>query len=560
MNSSPDYLELINGLPYPYFEATEQGSLLLTNAFFLKLGDSSEANAWWSLFETDHVSSLQRAAHQAVKDGTEVRVVAELKGEFGGSVEVVIQPLNKETKNKGGFIRGHIYLDGKFFEGEGRENLDRQREELEILNHLAEAISSSLDLDEILQSICHEMVRVFQARNTGIALLDDQRTTMQVVAFHSTDPNETDATGLQIDLEGNDASLFVIKTKEPIVVPDAQFNPISSSLHDVMVRRGTSCLLVVPLLARGEVIGTIGIPSDSLAIFSREEVRLAQTIAGQIASVIDNARLHRRVKRARDVAERELEIGSQIQTSFFPTNIPQLDGYDLFFHFRSARQVSGDFYDAFSLGRNNLVALVIADVCDKGVGAALFMVLFRSLLRANLLQSFSPEIHDQSMDQRLLKALAATNNYVAMAHSQANMFATVFVLIVDGSQNQLWYINCGHDAPMLCRKKQDMTRLAPTSPAIGVFPDLDMRVESLSLDEGDSLIAFTDGVTDALSVKGELFGEKRVAAIIGQPGELQPRLEMLLQSVEEHTKQAEQFDDITCFGISKKGHDEFAKI
>ena len=208
-----------------------------------------------------------------------------------------------------------------------RKTLERQAEELTILNHLSEAISSSLELDDILHSICREMVRVLNARNVGIALLNESKDGLKVVAFHTDQPDETDVTGLEFSFEGNDASLFVIKTGEPIVVPDAQSNPITQSLHEVMIERGTTCLMVVPLLARGEVIGTIGIPSNSEDVFSADDVRLCQTIAGQVASVIDNARLHQSVKRARDVAERELEIGRQIQTSFFPEYIPEVRGW-----------------------------------------------------------------------------------------------------------------------------------------------------------------------------------------------------------------------------------------
>ena len=435
-----------------------------------------------------------------------------------------------------------------------KKALERRAEELSILNHLAEAISSSLDLDDILHSICREMVMVLSARNVGIALLNDKKDSLKVVAFHTEQEGETDVTGLEFSLEGNDASLFVIKTGEPIVVPDAQSNPITRSMHEVFRQRGTSCLMVVPLLARGEVIGTIGIPSNSHEVFSQDDVRLSQTIAGQVASVIDNARLHQSVKRARDVAERELEIGRQIQTSFFPESIPELNGWQMAVHFQSARQVAGDFYDVFVLEEGRRMGVILADVCDKGVGAALFMVLFRSLLRANLMLSFSRSAgEDNDTCQLLIAAVDRTNRYIAENHSQANMFATVFAAVLEEDCDELCYLNCGHDAPALIRANGKMERLVPGSPAIGVFTDLEFKCSCISLTKGESVVAFTDGVTDAQSTDDQPFGEERVLEILAEAPQLGNRMKRLRKAIEDHIAGADQYDDITFIGFERTG-------
>ncbi len=439
---------------------------------------------------------------------------------------------------------------------DARRAAERQTRELAILNHLSEAISSSLELDDILHAICREMLKVFNARNVGIALLNNERTKLKIVAFHTEQETESDATGLEFDVQGNDASLFVIETGEPIVVPDAQSNPITRSLHEVMRKRGTVCLMVVPLLARGEVIGTIGIPSNSQDVFNQDEVLLAQTIASQVASVIDNARLHQSVKQARDAAERELEIGRQIQTSFFPEELPKLSGWNLGAHFISARQVAGDFYDLFPLGKNR-IALVLADVCDKGVGAALFMVLFRSLLRAHVQRGFSPD-HFSDPDQMVVdpgevvvSAVLETNNYVAINHARANMFATVFAAIVEGESDSLWYVNCGHDAPVLVRKSGQHERLGSTGAAIGMFPDLKISAGSCEIRTGDSLFAFTDGVTDARAPDGTSFGEERLMPLLLADLPLENRLNTLNKALTVHIGEGDQYDDITFIGIQR---------
>ncbi|MEN8189926.1 MAG: SpoIIE family protein phosphatase, partial [Thermodesulfobacteriota bacterium] len=410
-------------------------------------------------------------------------------------------------------------------------------------------------LDDILHSICQEMVHAFDARNTGIATLNKAKDRLKVVAFYSEDPEESDVCGLEFPLEGNDASLFVIKTGEPIVVPDAQSNPITRSLHEVMVKRGTTCLLLVPLMARGEVTGTIGIPSNSGEVFSHDDVRLAQTIAGQLASVISNAHLHQKVLTARDVAEKELEIGRRIQTGFFPDELPQIPGWHVCAAFQSARQVAGDFFDTFTIAGGKKQAVILADVCDKGVGAALFMVLFRSMIRSNLLNGFRAQKNysPQEVEEGLLSAIAQTNEYIAVNHAKDNMFATVFCAVIDQDSDELCYMNCGHDAPAIIRKGMLSERLLKTGPAIGMFADITLKTATLKLGLGDALFAFTDGVTDAQDIQGKSFGEERTLSVFSANTPINQRIDILLASLASHTEDEKQYDDITCIGIERSG-------
>lgn len=563
MNSNPAYLELINSFNEPYFEVSCSGNLLLANRALRQLiGDTSEKQLF-DFFVSDHKEVIRAMFSRAIAKGQPQDLLLELQPLKGKPQNVVLNlsPIQEQDEDTAGnpCLRGRIDIVNEERDTtrgllEAKQVIEQHAKELAILNNLSSAISSSLDLDEILHSICKEMVHVFTARNTGIALLNKEKTTLKVVAFHSEHSDESDITGLEFPLKGNDASLFVIKTGEPIVIPDAQFNPITRSIHEIMVLRGTSCLLVVPLLTRGDVIGTIGIPAKSKAVFSRDDVRLAQTIASQIASVIDNARLHCKVQKARDVAERELEIGRQIQTGFFPQSLPQIPGWQILSYFKSARQVAGDFYDAFTLEQENKLAVVLADVCDKGVGAALFMVLFRSLLRANIINTFAEkESKDEGIHpgDALLWAIAETNNYIAVNHSQDNMFATVFAAILERDKDLLWYINCGHDAPIVIRGEGDSERLQPTNPAIGIFPDLQLANRCISLRTGEALFAFTDGVTDACAADGSSFGEEQLVTIFSKQISLQKRLDTLVAKLTQHTTGVQQYDDITCLAINR---------
>ena len=559
MNYDPTYLELINSFDEPYFEASVSGGIILVNTALQQFVGNTSEKKIYDLFTRDTKDTILEFFSQVISSGEHQEMLLDLlrlEGEPLG-VCLSLSSMLKCDSDGNHYLRGRMSLvdgDKRTDKGviEAEQVLKKQTDELAILNHLSVAISTSLDLDEILNSICREMVSVFNARNTGIALLNKSQTWLKVVAFHTEDPDESDVTGLEFALEGNDASLFVIKTGQPIVVPDAQLNPITRSLHEVMVRRGTSCLLVVPLLARGDVIGTIGIPSDSQTVFTREEVKLAQTIAGQVASVIENARLYRKVQKARDVAEHELEIGRRIQTGFFPESLPQISGWEVFSYFQSARQVAGDFYDAFPLDENKKLALVLADVCDKGLGAALFMVLFRSLLRANIQQCFNEEIYSGAANgEMIVEAVRKTNDYIAVNHAKAGMFATAFIAVLQRDQDAVCYINCGHDAPLVVRAEGPGERLMLTNPAIGMFPDLDLVSKCIQLRQGDSLFAFTDGVIDARSVDGSAFGAERLLKILGKKISLKQRLDSLTTELVRHTAGAEQYDDITCLAFNR---------
>ncbi len=318
-----------------------------------------------------------------------------------------------------------------------------------------------------------------------------------------------------LPIEGNTSSKEVMEKKKTVVIQDAQNDPRTSSVADISRSRGTRSIMIVPLLARGEAIGTIGMPAKNPNhVFTQNEIQLAETIASQIAAAVDNAQLHARTESALGVAERDLEIGRQIQSGFFPEKLPDVPGWEVAAHFQPARQVAGDFYDAFKIKDSDLIAFIIADVCDKGVGAALFMVLFRSLLRA-----FSEmRITKQDVHERLLNIILNTNNFIATYHSKSNMFATLFFGVLDPTTGTLYYVNGGHEPPIILDADGSVIRrLMPTGPAVGMFPDMEFRVEHVNFNEGEMLVGFTDGTTDARDPFGEKFSEERLLKSIGKP-------------------------------------------
>jgi serine phosphatase RsbU (regulator of sigma subunit) len=247
--------------------------------------------------------------------------------------------------------------------------------------------------------------------------------------------------------------------------------------------------------------------------------------------------------------ERELEIGRDIQKGFLPSSIPGLDGWEIAVYFKAAREVAGDFYDAFRVDPEPGLYLVIADVCDKGVGAALFMTLFRSLLRFTI--GAADRLGGGSPASKLLHAATLTNNYISATHGDTGMFATVFFGLLDPSTGMLVYINAGHESPLVIHASEACISLKTTGPALGVVPDLDFVVQEVRLNRGDLLFAFTDGAPDALNCGGEPFGKQRLFSLLDSSASAATLLAQMDAQLSRHMAGVEQFDDITLLAVKR---------
>lgn len=182
--------------------------------------------------------------------------------------------------------------------------LESRVKQLATLNRITQAVASALDLRVALETMAHEMVDLFDAGTCDIALLDAARTELTVFAEYSREGAETSSSGLVIPLEGYAASTEVIQSGKSVVVSQAQVSSLTQPIHELLRARRAECLMIVPLLVRREVIGTIGVDTTQAARrFTPAEVNLAETVAGQIASAIENARLFTEMEKAKDAAE-----------------------------------------------------------------------------------------------------------------------------------------------------------------------------------------------------------------------------------------------------------------
>ncbi|MHB9032429.1 MAG: PP2C family protein-serine/threonine phosphatase [Anaerolineae bacterium] len=275
----------------------------------------------------------------------------------------------------------------------------------------------------------------------------------------------------------------------------------------------------------------------------------------RVGSALEKKRLHDLQQVYLKSLEREFEIAREIQRSFLPDALPSLPGWQVAASLRAAKEVAGDFYDAFILPDGSL-ACVLGDVCGKGVGAALFMTLFRSLVRAGALSDIGRDTGvwaAASPGERLGQLVAYTNRYVAGTHESAGMFTTLFIGYLAPATGVLTYANCGSEPPLVVRGGQVAAELAATGPVVGILPEAVYAVQELTLLPGDTLLAYTDGVSDALNAAGRNYGAERLCLALGAA---EDSAEGLLAAVTEDvcafSGAAAQFDDVTMLALRRE--------
>jgi serine phosphatase RsbU (regulator of sigma subunit) len=271
----------------------------------------------------------------------------------------------------------------------------------------------------------------------------------------------------------------------------------------------------------------------------------------RISSSLEKKRLRDLQKLYLKSLEREFDIAREIQQGFLPADLPQVVGWETAAYFKAAKEVAGDFYDVFQLSNGNLMC-VVGDVCGKGVGASLFMTLFRSLIRASATTDefiLKKDGNPLNTGERLQHIIQFTNNYIADVHRDANMFATVFIGILDITDGSLTYINCGNEPGIILGSSGVKAELGPTGPVIGLFAGTNYDVARSSLCSGDALLAFTDGIPDALDPGETAYGRERLLASLKSETSAIALIERIRRSLQGFIGGAEQFDDITLLAI-----------
>ena len=300
--------------------------------------------------------------------------------------------------------------------------------------------------------------------------------------------------------------------------------------------------LLLPLAVRDKLLGFISLgPKLSQEPYTRSDVRLLQSVAGQTGLALENANLMTTI--AHEVAQRErlnreVEIAREVQERLFPQTLPLIQGLDYAGHCRPALGVGGDYYDFLALPKGRL-GIAIGDVSGKGIAAALMMASLQASLRSEATRA--PE--------NLAAALASINRLVYEA-SSSNRYATFFYGQYEPATGRFDYVNAGHNPPMMfcCSNAGDtLVRLQPGGTVIGLLQDAVYEQGSVTLNPGDVLVAFTDGISEAMNLDDEEWGEERLIETIQQSqcSSAQLLLDHLFSAATTFAGDAPQHDDMT---------------
>ncbi len=270
-------------------------------------------------------------------------------------------------------------------------------------------------------------------------------------------------------------------------------------------------------------------------------------LQARLKAILEKKRLRDIAQRYLQTLERELEIGREIQADFLPADIPQPPGWQIESIFQAAHEVAGDFYDVFWMGENQL-AFILGDVTDKGVGAALYMALFRTMLRAGVMLNDRQGIEPM---ERVRQAVQLVNHYICTIHD-SKMYATLFFGVLNTASGELNYVNAGHDPPYLMEQGLIIDQLNPTGPAAGIMDNAQFSLDRRSLGQGACLVLYSDGVPDALNAEGEMLTQERWRALLeGIEARGAAGVAVLRKQIFDYIGEADQYDDISLLKLQR---------
>ncbi len=310
--------------------------------------------------------------------------------------------------------------------------------------------------------------------------------------------------------------------------------------HYVSLGGSGALLFAVPIAVRDDLYGVMMIEEAAGGLrFRARRLEIITGIAQQAALAIQNDLLQKEMV-ARERLETEVQLARQIQQTFIPESLPQIDGWDFAARWKTARQVGGDFYDVFYLPDKRL-GLFIADVADKGVPAALFMALTRTLVHAAVIESDSPA-----------EAMKRVNDLL-IPDTRQGMFVTAVYAVLDIEKGEFTYVNAGHNPPLWVKGDGSIERLTRTAIALGVVVGDPVEQRTIKLEVGDNVLLYTDGLTESFNAEGEFYGETRLTDAItsDQCASASNLLDVVEKSLLNFVQDMPPADDLTMLALRR---------
>jgi serine phosphatase RsbU (regulator of sigma subunit)/putative methionine-R-sulfoxide reductase with GAF domain/anti-sigma regulatory factor (Ser/Thr protein kinase) len=423
------------------------------------------------------------------------------------------------------------------------------------LLQVAQAVVSLSDIDEILGTIVRIMPILVGVERTVIYSWDSTAGLLSPEQEYGL-PDELRELLWRLFVPGEFPMLDeAIQQGQMTLCQDAHLGPenwltacpCSAEELEAVTASDDRLLVALPLMLKGEIFGVL-LVEEAIGgrRFRNRRLEILNGVAQQIALAMQNDIFQKEMV-SRERLETEVQLARQIQETFIPKKLPTPEGWELAARWRTARQMGGDFYDVIYLPDGRL-GLFIADVADKGMPAALFMALTRTLVRAAVLQTDSPAV-----------ALAQVNDLL-YPDCEQGMFVTAFYGALDPKTGRFTYANAGHNPPLWVHSPLSdgmdvrIELLTRTGIALGPLEHAEMSERSIDLAAGDRLIFYTDGITEAFSAAEELFGEERLYQVV-QESKAESSQELLDEidgAVSDFVGDFPVSDDITLIVLRRK--------
>ncbi len=403
---------------------------------------------------------------------------------------------------------------------------------LEISRHLGR----SLSMDEVLPKLLDSLFAIFGQADRGFVVLRDRQSGRLVPkAVKHRRLEDTQTIRISRTIINN-----VMAGREAILSADAASDTrfdMAESIVDFQIRS----MMCAPLVDQdGESLGVIQLDTlDPRNRFRQADLDVLASVACQAAFAVENAQLHEAEIRSESI-RRELAMAHEVQRGFLPSAAPRIPEYDFFEFYESAHQLGGDYYDYVELPGGRL-AVVVADVSGKGISASLLMAKLSAETRYFLAGEPSPA---QAMG-RLNRAFCDS--------AWEDRFVTMVVAVLDPRRHEVTLVNAGHLPPLL-RRGTDVVEAVgemETSLPLGVSCDVDYQELVVPLAQGQSLVLYTDGITEAMNANDDLYGQQRLLAVLGLEVERVAQVgRRILADVKRFVGPRPQSDDmcLTCFG------------
>lgn len=412
----------------------------------------------------------------------------------------------------------------------------KPEQKLRAVLDIGRALGYALELDEVLERTLESLFRVFPQAEQGFVLLkENERPGLRLRAERSR----------REERRNRGVSMTVVRRAmsagEAILSADTANDPRFAE-SDSIAALAIRSIMCVPLIASpGEPFGIVQLDcTDVKRPFSKDDLDVLASVAGQISLAVENARLHAELVAQHDI-QRELDFAMQVQLGFLPSHPPTVPGYEFFDYYEAAQRVGGDYFDYVELGDGRL-AVTVGDVAGKGVPAALLMARLFASARYQLLARSTPG-----------EALAALNAEIART-ALGHRFITCLFAVLDPKSHTVTIANAGHMAPLVRDGEGTVTPLGQKDSGmpIGIARDQAFVEIHYALAPGDTFLMYTDGVTEAMSPENDLYGRERLVHLLRSDAKpIRDLVELIVADVARFAGDRPQRDDICLVGFRR---------